>query len=400
MKEKLMLRPGDTMTSEERMKAAIRLQVPDRVPAVPCVYYYFATYSGLSYADLFEPKLYRRATMKLFDELGPWDAYNFFHTYYRELASFFIPMVTMEPGFELPRDIIRQFKEEEIMQPEDYAHIVEMSKRTPRLSFYRVMMDFMPRIYDYIQAGWRSYAFVLPRFAAQLAYYRYEFRDWFDRGATLFYSIGPVEVPFDTFSLARGLIPFVKDLSRFPEEIMKAAEALVPGYIFLIKATVNLFGIKRAMIDLHRSSNDFLSPDQFRRYALPSLKLLVDGLHDEGISVIMHCDGNWDMNLEALRELPAGQCVIQLDGATDIFKAKEVIGDRMCIYGDVPASMLALGAPAEVDEYCHRLIEEVGRGGGFMLGTGCELAPNARAENVKAMLDSVLKYGYYDRPEK
>ena len=150
MKEKLMLRPGDTMTSEERMKAAIRLQVPDRVPAVPCVYYYFATYSGLSYADLCEPKLYRRATMKLFDELGPWDAYNFFHTYYRELASFFIPMVTMEPGFELPRDIIRQFKEEEIMQPEDYAHIVEMSKRTPRLSFYRVMMAFRPRLLSLI----------------------------------------------------------------------------------------------------------------------------------------------------------------------------------------------------------------------------------------------------------
>jgi uroporphyrinogen-III decarboxylase len=59
--------------------------------------------------------------------------------------------------------------------------------------------------------------------------------------------------------------------------------------------------------------------------------------------------------------------------------------------------MLAMGTAAEVDEYCHRLIEEVGRGGGFILGTGCELAPNARVENVKAMLDAVVKYGYYGR---
>jgi len=397
MKKTKMLHPKDTMTAEERMRAAVRLQVPDRVPAVPCVYYYFATYSGITNADLFDPKKYRRATMRLFDELGPWDAYNFFHTYYRELASFFIPMVTMEPGFELPPESIRQFKEEEIMQPEDYAYIAEVGERTPRLSFYRVMMSLMPRIYDYIREGWRSYAFVLPRFAAQLAYYRYEFRDWFDRGATLFYSIGPLEVPFDTFSLARGLIPFARDLHKRPEEISRAAAALVPGYLFLIKASVNLFGIKRAMIDLHRSSNDFLSPDQFRRYALPSLKLLVDALHDEGISVIMHCDGDWELNLEALRELPAGQCVIQFDGATDIFKAKQLIGDRMCIYGDVPASMLALGSPTEVDEYCHRLIEEVGKGGGFILGSGCELAPNARPENVKAMMESVVKYGYYHK---
>jgi hypothetical protein len=395
MKVKVKLHEKDTMTSEERMKAVIRLQVPDRVPVVPCVYYYFATYSGMQFADLFDPRLYRQATMRLFDELGPWDAYNFFHTYYRELVSFFMPMVTLEPGFELPADSVRQFKEEEVMKAEDYDYILEMCEKTPRLSFYRVMLRFMPRIYDHIQEGWRSYAFVLPRFAAQLAYYRYEFRDWIERGATLFYSTGPVEVPFDTFSLARGLIPFVKDLSKRPDDIRRAADALVPGYLFLIKAAVNLFGIKRVMIDLHRSSNDFISPAHFRQYALPSLKLLVDGLHDEGIAVIMHCDGNWDLNLEALRELPAGQCVMQLDGATDIFKAKEIIGDRICIYGDVPASMLALGSASEVDEYCHRLIEEVGKGGGFILGTGCELAPNAKPENVRAMIASATRYGYY-----
>ena len=65
------------------------------------------------------------------------------------------------------------------------------------------------------------------------------------------------------------------------------------------------------------------------------------------------------LNFEAMRELPAGCCVAQFDGASDIIKAKEIIGDRICIYGDVPADLLALGSPSEVDEYCHRLIEEV-----------------------------------------
>jgi len=111
----------------------------------------------------------------------------------------------------------------------------------------------------------------------------------------------------------------------------------------------------------------------------------------------LHCDGNWDLNFEALRELPAGCAVVELDGTSDIFKAKEVIGDRMCISGDVPASLLALGSVSEVDEYCHRLIEEVGKGGGFILTAGCEVAPNAKPENVKAMMESVVKYGYYDQ---
>ena len=40
-----------------------------------------------------------------------------------------------------------------------------------------------------------------------------------------------------------------------------------------------------------------------------------------GYGSILHCDGNWDLNWEAMRELPAGCCVAQCDGASDIFKA-------------------------------------------------------------------------------
>ena len=259
------------------------------------------------------------------------------------------------------------------------------------------MMKLIPRVNEQVVRGWKIVPFIFSRFAAQLACYWWEARDWIDRGVTLLWSFGPLEMPFDTFSLARGLLPFTRDVYQNPEEIKEAADAMVEGCLFILKSAVRLLGIKRVMVALHRSSNDFISPDQFTRYSLPSLKTLVERLQEDGIVTILHCDGNWDLNFEALRELPAGQCEIQFDGTSDIFKAKDALGDRMCIYGDVPASLLALGAPSEVDEYCHRLIEEVGKGGGFVLGTGCELAPNAKPENVKVMLESVVKYGYYDQ---
>jgi uroporphyrinogen-III decarboxylase len=41
--------------------------------------------------------------------------------------------------------------------------------------------------------------------------------------------------------------------------------------------------------------------------------------------------------------MPKGKCVLQLDGSTDIYKAKEIVGDRVCIQGDVPAALLTLG---------------------------------------------------------
>jgi uroporphyrinogen-III decarboxylase len=151
-------------------------------------------------------------------------------------------------------------------------------------------------------------------------------------------------------------------------------------------------GVRRVEIYVHRSSTDFISPETFKELSFPSLKRLAMALVAAGIYPILHLDGNWDLNLETLRELPAGSCMVQFDGPTDIFLAKRVIGDRICIMGDVPPDMLCLGSVSEVDEYCHRLIEGVGEGGGYIMGAGCEIPPNARPENVKAMIDSVKKY--------
>ncbi|CAB1078941.1 hypothetical protein D1AOALGA4SA_6660 [Olavius algarvensis Delta 1 endosymbiont] len=98
------------------------------------------------------------------------------------------------------------------------------------------------------------------------------------------------------------------------------------------------------------------------------------------------------MNLPYLRQLPKGKCVCDLDSTTDIFKAKEILDGHMCISGDVPAALLTLGSTDEVRRYCKRLIDEVGKGGGFMLTTGCECPVDAKFKNVKMMIDVAKTY--------
>jgi len=385
---------GDVMSAERRIRAAVHLQEPDRVPVSPLVYYFAARYAGMTNHDLFDPGKYNQAIDKVYYELGPWDAYCFIQVYDPELVAFLVPMKSKEPGYDLPPDSVRQFLEEEVMGAEDYQWIIRACERNPRLAYLRLYFRLIPRIYPHVGDGWRCRAFMLPRMTRNAALLAREFRNWRKRGVTLLYSVG-AEAPFDTFSLARGLMNFVKDMAKYPDEIGRAAHALVNAYVFRFTAVSRFMGIRRAIIDVHRSSNDFISPDMFKRLSFPSLKMMVEKLAAVGIDCVLHLDGNWDLNLEILRELPAGRVVAQFDGGTDIFRAKEIIGDRICIYGDVPAGMLALADPAEVDEYCHRLIEEVGKGGGFILGSGCEVAPNAKPENVRTMLHAVEKYGYY-----
>ncbi len=389
-----LLHPNDTMTAEERLQAVINLQVPDRVPVAPFFYYFNAFYNGNTYAELYNPKTYYRGLCNIFDELAPWDINYHMNFYDPEMFSFLTPMKMLEPGRDLPADRIRQFVEAEIMKIDDYEWLTGMGKQLSAIAYFPFIIRLLPRLWDTVPAGWKSYPVAMRIVLKTLAIWITEYARWRSKGVTTLYALG-AEAAFDTFSMTRGMIDFIRDMKDRPDEIKRAADSLTKSFIFIFTTFCKLTGINRAILALHRSSNDFISPQTFRELSFPSAKAIVEGLAANGITTVLHCDGNWELNLEILRELPAGHTVMQLDGATDIFKAKEIVGDRMCIMGDVPADMLCLASPTEIDEYCHRLIEEVGKGGGFILATGCELAPNAKPENVKAMLESVTKYGYY-----
>jgi len=66
--------------------------------------------------------------------------------------------------------------------------------------------------------------------------------------------------------------------------------------------------------------------------------------------------------------------------------AREVLGGKACIAGNVPLSLLSVGTPAEVWTYCERLVDSVGHDGGFILGPSGQ-TEDVRIENVKAMVD-------------
>jgi uroporphyrinogen-III decarboxylase len=66
----------------------------------------------------------------------------------------------------------------------------------------------------------------------------------------------------------------------------------------------------------------------------------------------------------------------------------------MCIQGGVPPALLQVASPSEVEEHCKKVIQTIGKNGGFILGPHSAM-DYARPENVKAMVDSVEKYGRY-----
>ena len=213
---------------------------------------------------------------------------------------------------------------------------------------------------------------------------------WRQRGLPVMFHAG-VAPPFDIFSLSRSLRPFYRDLFDMPDKVKKAVDVGTEAMIALGISNAKRAKGNRVAVFAMRSSASFISPKLFDEISFPSIKRMVEGFHAAGIVSVLHCDGNWDLMLPRFRELPRASCIVELDGASNIRKAREVLAGHLCIKGDVRAALLALGEKEEVETYCNELIDFMGHDGGFILGSGCEVPTTAKPENVAALIRAVRR---------
>ena len=80
--------------------------------------------------------------------------------------------------------------------------------------------------------------------------------------------------------------------------------------------------------------------------------------------------------------------------SADMAAAKKILGDRCCIAGNVPTSLMVTGSYKETKEYCRKLIEVCAPGGGFILAGGAH-CDQGNPENLRAMMDAAKEYGNY-----
>ena len=74
-------------------------------------------------------------------------------------------------------------------------------------------------------------------------------------------------------------------------------------------------------------------------------------------------------------------------------KFKEICGDVMCFWGNVPASLLCAGTPRQVKDDVKDLIDIFGDTGTLMIDCTQGIPDEARPENVMALREAVDEYG-------
>jgi hypothetical protein len=375
----------ESMTPRERVEAAVTLRKPDRVPLVPNVDLYIARHAGITMRELlFDFGKAEAAFERTFNDFR-WDGNHLFIGGSGPYMQLFFWQDFRLPGVNgLGEDEIPQILETEGAGPEVYEEIC-------RHGFLHIYLRMVKKYYPQLRSAKEGLRF-MSGLLTYLLRSRLFVRKWEKRGIPCVTGGALSFVAFDVLSMLRSMADFSLDLHRHPDEVLRALAVTNRFMIELMLMQTRSRWVHYCHIGSARPSGSFISPGMFERFALPLFVEATERLVDEGITPFLHFDADWTPMLPYLRELPRRKCVLYLDGTTDIFKAKEVLGDHMCLCGDVPASLLSLGSPQEVDAYCERLITEVGEGGGFILSPGCSAPPNAKPENVKAMMESVRRY--------
>lgn len=321
------------------------------------------------------------------------------------------------PGHGLSADAPGyQFVESEYMHPQEYDDLI----RDPSDFWLRT---YLPRVFGSYQSfrKWAPLTDIVEMPAREIAVFALpEVQDTLHkmleagqelqkraRATAEFRGLGPSlgfpsrmgalnVVPFDAIGdTLRGTQAVMKDMYQRPDKLLKALDVIADLTIHSILTDPNSSRIHMATFPLHKGADGWMSPKQFETFYWPSMKKVMDALIHEGIIVNLFAEGSYNTRIESMTDFPKGT-VSWLFDQSDMARAKKILGDKFCIQGNIPSSMVVTATPTEVKEYCRKLIETCAKGGGYILAAGC-VPDNPKLDNLRAMLAAVKEYGTYKK---
>ena len=203
------------------------------------------------------------------------------------------------------------------------------------------------------------------------------------------------EAPFDIISdYFRGTMGTFEDLLECPEDIERAcdffADIQIDSWQYFKGKEMPY---KRVYFPLHKGMDGFMSPDQFRDLYWKPLKKLIYALIDLGVTPVLYGEGPYDSRIEQLTDIPVGKCVLHLEKA-DMAKAKKILGDKVCLTGNLSIYLLEHGTKEQVIDETKKLLDICAPGGGYIFDTNACMG-DAKLENVDAMFETLDVYGKY-----
>ena len=233
--------------------------------------------------------------------------------------------------------------------------------------------------------------------------------DWFD-----YQALPAMCAEFPHAAIAAGtfgLQDFINGVAfgRGVEQVLLDIAVQDPVYLYIVEKRHRFFlqYVERALqaakgrIDIVLCGDDFgsqrgplISPETFDRLFAAKKKEFFELVHSYGARVSHHCCGSSreliprfiDLGMDALQTIQPRAV------GMNPYDLKAEFGQRITFHGAVDVQgWLQAAAPAQVEREVCRLMDDVGRGGGYILAPCHNIQPDTPIENVLAIYRAVAE---------
>jgi uroporphyrinogen decarboxylase len=207
---------------------------------------------------------------------------------------------------------------------------------------------------------------------------------------------------FETSWYMRGLEPIFMDMMMAPEMVHAIMKNVTRFYI---EHYARVLSACKGKIDLVFTADDIGGQDgllmplnMWEEFIKPYHVEMNAMIHEYGCKVVYHSDGAImdavpsliDMGIDVLQ-------AIQLNAkGMDAAKLKENFGDKLCFEGAMCVQkILPFGTVEEVKAETRRLVDTLGKNGGYLIGPSHYIQHGTPAENIYAFFEETKKYYPY-----
>ena len=296
----------------------------------------------------------------------------------RAAAALTLHIPDMVPTFELEFQLEEEMFGKRFLKQED----IENSTLKEREKLLRKNAEYMVEVYESLEYS------IIP-------VHYFDFNGILETGRYLRELIGDrimiTHHGDGTFAIPDGddMYAFAYKIADDPEGLKKEAENMASKAIERNKKLAEAgFDCLILCADYCYNSGPFLSPKLFGEYVQPYLYKIINEAKKEGLYTIKHTDGNIMPILDQLVECkPNALHSLDPMAKVDIKEVKELVGDKVCLCGNVNCALMQTGTDEEVIKNAEYCLTYGKPGGGYIFSTSNVPFKGLPPERYKLILD-------------
>jgi uroporphyrinogen decarboxylase len=206
----------------------------------------------------------------------------------------------------------------------------------------------------------------------------------------------------DVFDIVKesflGDIAMFTDMIRNPVLVHRISKCVLNYQLRYVKncieAGADFFFING---DYAVTDGPMVSPKMAAEFLMPYLKSIVTQVHEGGSLCIKHSDGLlWSLFDQIVETGVNGIHPIDPEAGMDMGEAKAKYGDKVCLMGNIDCGqLLTWGKAEEVRPATKECIRKGGKGGGLICMSSNSIHSGVNPENYIAMVETIHEYGRY-----